>query len=107
MRNRAASAWELIRRLQPDVVLIDANITLPDAPQILQELKADRCKTRICFLTEDQIAPILIEVAMDGAACFASERFPEKLREIAVHLKSQEPLNTEGSSLPADTGFSR
>jgi hypothetical protein len=44
---------------------------------------------------------------MDGAACFASERFPEKLREIAVHLKSQEPLNTEGSSLPADTGFSR
>jgi DNA-binding NarL/FixJ family response regulator len=60
MRNRAASALELIRRLQPDVVLIDANITLPDAPQILQELKADRCKTRICFLTEDRIAPILI-----------------------------------------------
>lgn len=69
-----------IRRLQPDVALIDANISLPDAPQTLQELRADRARTRVCLLTEDGISPILVEAAKDGAACFVNERFPEQLQ---------------------------
>ena len=45
---------ELISRRKPDVVLIDANISLPGGPQILNELRANRCKTQVCFLTKDE-----------------------------------------------------
>jgi DNA-binding NarL/FixJ family response regulator len=81
----------LIRRLHPDVALIDANIALPDGSHILRELRADRSRTQVCFLTGDQIPQHLLEAAKDGVAIFLKARHPEHLRarlhDIARHLK--------------------
>lgn len=85
---------ELIRRLHPDVALIGANICLPDGSQILRELRADRCKTQVCFLTGQQIPQHLVGPAKDGVAFFINARHPEHLRtrlhDIARNLTSHE-----------------
>jgi len=88
-----AECLELIRRLQPDVALIDASISLPDGSQILRELRADRSKIKVCFLTDQQIPQHLVEAAKGGAAFFVNARRPEhlraRLRDIASHLTGQ------------------
>jgi two-component system response regulator DegU len=71
---------ELIRRLHPDVALIGANISLPDGSQILRELRADRSKTQVCFLTGQQIPQHLVGAAKDGVAFFINARHPAHLR---------------------------
>jgi two-component system, NarL family, nitrate/nitrite response regulator NarL len=88
-----AECLELIQRLRPDLALIDVNISEPGAVHILRALKVNHWQTRICFLTEDQIPPDVLEAGKDGAAVFVNERFPEdlrdKLREIATELVSR------------------
>src|SRR5229473_978687 len=88
-----AECIELIQRLRPDLALIDINISEPGAAHILRALKVNHWQTRICFLTEDQIPPDVLEAAKDGAAVFVNERFPEdlrdRLREIATELVSR------------------
>jgi DNA-binding NarL/FixJ family response regulator len=83
----------LIRRLHPDVALINANISLPDGSHILREIRADRSRTQVCFLTGQQIPQHLIEAAEDGAAFFVNAHHPEHLRarlhNIARRLTSQ------------------
>jgi DNA-binding NarL/FixJ family response regulator len=87
-----AECLDLMQRLQPDVALIDINISEPGAAGILRELKRNRWQTRICFLTEDRIRPGLLKAGKDAAAVFVNERFPEdlrdRLREIATELVS-------------------
>ena len=87
-----AECLELIERLRPDLALIDVNISAPGAAHILRALKVNHGQTRICFLTEDQIPPDVLEAGKDGAAVFVNERFPEdlrdRLREIATELVS-------------------
>ena len=81
---------DLMQRFQPDVALIDINISTPGAAQILRETRINRWQTRICFLTEDRIPLDALEDGKDGAAVFVNERFPEdlreRLREIAIDL---------------------
>ena len=88
-----AECLELIERLRPDLALIDVNISAPGAAHILRALKVNHGQTRICFLTEDQIPPDVLEAGKDGAAVFVNERFPEdlrdRLREIATELVSR------------------
>ena len=85
-----AECLELVQRFRPDVALIDINISQPGAAHILRELKVNHWQTRICFLTEDQTPPDLLEAGKDVAAVFVNERFPEdlrdRLREIAASL---------------------
>ncbi len=108
-----AECLEIIRRLQPDVALIDANISQPGATRILQESRVSGWQTRLCFLTEDQIAPDILEAGKDSAAVFIHERFPEdlrhKLREIAMDLKSKNARAANGlqmrASAPAGAGL--
>ena len=54
----------------------------------MRELKANHWQPRICFLSEDQIPPDVLEAAEGGAPVFVNERFPEdlrdRLREIAL-----------------------
>jgi DNA-binding NarL/FixJ family response regulator len=87
-----AECLELIHRLRPNVALIDINISEPGTAHILRELKINRWQTRICFLTEDQIPPDVLEAGKDAAAVFVNERFLEdfrdRLRETATDLIS-------------------
>jgi two-component system response regulator DegU len=106
---------ELIRRLHPDVALIGANISMPDGSHILRELRADRSKTQVCFLTGQQIPEHLVHAAKDGAAFFVNARHPEHLRarlhDIARRLTGQGnslALNSPAQSpLAANTDFSK
>jgi DNA-binding NarL/FixJ family response regulator len=88
-----AECIELIQRLRPDLALVDINISKPGAAHILRDLKANHWQTRICFLTEDQIPPDVLEAAKGGAPVFVNERFPDDLRdwlrEIATELVSR------------------
>ncbi len=81
---------ELLQRFRPDLALIDINISQPGAAHILRELKVNFWQTRVCFLTEDEIPPDVLEAGKDVAAVFVNERFPEdlrdRLREIAADL---------------------
>ena len=99
---------ELIQRLRPDVALIDINISQPGAAQILRALKVNQWQPRICFLTEDQIPPDVLEAGEDVAAVFVNERFPEdlrdRLREFATDLVSK--IATPATALAAIRGAS-
>jgi DNA-binding NarL/FixJ family response regulator len=85
-----AECLEIMQRSQPDVALIDVNISQPEAAHILREVKANFWKTRICFLIEDQLPTGMLEAGKEGSAVFVNERFPEDLRdrlhEIAIDL---------------------
>lgn len=104
---------EIIQRSRPDVALIDINISDPGAAHILREAKVNLWKTRICFLTEEQLPPDMLAARKDGCAVFVNERFPEdlrdRLREIANDLlgkkaKAANGLAFRANSLPA-AGF--
>jgi two-component system nitrate/nitrite response regulator NarL len=85
-----AECVELMARLRPDVAIIDINISHPGAAGILREAKRNRWRTRICFLTEGQIPPDLVEAGKDAAVVFVNERLTkdlrDRLREIATDL---------------------
>ena len=110
-----AECLEIIQRSQPDVALIDVNISQPGAAHILREVKASFWKTRICFLTEGQLPPGMLEAGKNESTVFVNERFPEdlrdRLREIAIDLlrnkaKAANGLAIRATSL-AGAGFSQ
>jgi two-component system nitrate/nitrite response regulator NarL len=106
-----AECLEIITRLRPDVALIDANISQPGAVQILCDSKANGWQTRFCFLTEDQIAPDLLDAGKDAGAVFVSKRSPEDLRDglrkIATRIISQDAGPRVSAAAPTGAGFSR
>jgi two-component system nitrate/nitrite response regulator NarL len=102
-----AECLELLQRLRPDVAIIDINISHPSAARILREVKINQWQTRICFLTEGQIPPNLVEDGIDKKVVFANGRFPDdlraRLREIATDLHKQVKSVTGSYAIPHTT----
>lgn len=109
-----AECIEIIQRLRPHVAIVDINISDPGATDILRQAKLNCWQTRICFLTEDQIPPDVLEANEDGTAVFANARSPgelrDRLRKIAVDLlgtnvKKADGFSTTSATPPAGTGL--
>jgi DNA-binding NarL/FixJ family response regulator len=94
---------ELLRRFRPAVAVVDISVSQPGPAQVLREVKLNHWQTRICFLTEDQIPPDVLEAGRSGAAFFADERSPvdlrDRLREIATDIIGKTSATANG--LPA------
>jgi two-component system, NarL family, nitrate/nitrite response regulator NarL len=105
-----AECVRLIQDLQPHVAIVDVNISHPGAAGVLREAKRKRWKTRICFLTGDQISLDILKANKDGTAAFVNARFPDelrnRLREIAVELRSKSTIPAAAMALLDKTPLS-
>lgn len=61
------STWQLVRQLQPDVLLLDLGLPGLDGQEVMQMIAADRLPTRVLVVTARQDA-VSLRAALAGGA---------------------------------------
>ncbi len=76
-------ALEMIRELEPHVVLMDINLPVMNGIQVTREIEVERIPTRVVMLTAYDDAEQVIHAMRAGAAAFCPKEIsPEKLVDV-------------------------
>jgi DNA-binding NarL/FixJ family response regulator len=82
-------ALRAVRRLQPDVVLLDINLPLMNGLQVARTLKAERTNTAIIVLTAYHDSQQVLHAMRAGASAYCSKDVtPDELIEIIRDVAS-------------------
>src|SRR5436309_1798238 len=81
-------ALELVREVQPDVVLLDINLPNLNGLQVTSQLKADRNRTGIVLLTAYDDDEQILHAMRSGASAYCpkdieTDRLLEVIRQVA------------------------
>ena len=80
-------ALALVRKLQPDVILLDINLPRMNGIQVTRQLVAEHQPTRVVMLTAFDDPEQVIHAMRAGAAAYcAKEIEPEKLVDVIRHV---------------------
>lgn len=86
--SNGEEAIELIRRLRPDLAILDINMPKKDGLSVVREIKGDGVKTKVALLTALNQPWVLEEAKRLGVAAFIPKPFKkEKLKEVIDNVR--------------------
>ncbi len=86
--SNGEEAIELIRRLRPDLAILDINMPKKDGLSVVREIKGDGVKTKVALLTALNQPWVIEEARKLGVTAFIPKPFKkEKLKEVIDNVR--------------------